>query len=180
MTYLVLQMIGALLIAAVFGGALLWLGQVLWGRLVAPVRAKTLVEFSPDDLQMLVISSTDGATYTLSRNGDEWAADTGQLGETDVADMLWDLNYLAMEAVTQEWDGAAPDLSQYGLSPARYRVVASGANGAIAEVGIGNELPTDGAAATRVYAMVDNRPAVFEISATLADLLADLVDRLGS
>ena len=42
MTYLVLQMIGALLIAAVFGGALLWLGQVLWGRLVAPVRAKTL------------------------------------------------------------------------------------------------------------------------------------------
>ncbi|MBW2719991.1 MAG: hypothetical protein JRD94_16015 [Deltaproteobacteria bacterium] len=42
MTYLVLQMIGALLIAAVFGGVLLWLGQVFWGRLVAPVRAKTL------------------------------------------------------------------------------------------------------------------------------------------
>ncbi|MGB8332243.1 MAG: hypothetical protein WCE62_19115 [Polyangiales bacterium] len=42
MTYLVLQMIGALLIAAAFGAALLWLGQVFWGRLVAPVRAKTL------------------------------------------------------------------------------------------------------------------------------------------
>ena len=42
MTYLVLQMIGALLIAAVFGGVLLWLGQFFWGRLVAPVRAKTL------------------------------------------------------------------------------------------------------------------------------------------
>ena len=42
MTYLVLQMIGALLIAAAFGGVLLWLGQFLWGRLVAPVRAKTL------------------------------------------------------------------------------------------------------------------------------------------
>jgi predicted flap endonuclease-1-like 5' DNA nuclease len=41
-TYLVLQMIGALLIAAAFGGVLLWLGQVFWGRLVAPVRAKTL------------------------------------------------------------------------------------------------------------------------------------------
>jgi predicted flap endonuclease-1-like 5' DNA nuclease len=41
-TYLVLQMIGALLIAAVFGGVLLWLGQVFWGRLVAPVRAKAL------------------------------------------------------------------------------------------------------------------------------------------
>lgn len=42
MTYLVLQMIGAMLIAAVFGGVLLWLGQYFWGRLVAPVRAKTL------------------------------------------------------------------------------------------------------------------------------------------
>ena len=37
-----LQMIGALLISAVFGALLLWLGQVFWGRLVAPVRAKTL------------------------------------------------------------------------------------------------------------------------------------------
>ena len=42
MTYLVLEMIGALLIAAVFGAVLLWMGQVFWGRLVAPVRAKTL------------------------------------------------------------------------------------------------------------------------------------------
>jgi predicted flap endonuclease-1-like 5' DNA nuclease/uncharacterized membrane-anchored protein YhcB (DUF1043 family) len=37
-----LQMIGGLLIAAVLGALLLWLGQVFWGRLVAPVQAKTL------------------------------------------------------------------------------------------------------------------------------------------
>jgi predicted flap endonuclease-1-like 5' DNA nuclease/uncharacterized protein YoxC len=37
-----LQMIGGLLISALFGALLLWLGQVFWGRLVAPVRAKTL------------------------------------------------------------------------------------------------------------------------------------------
>lgn len=42
MTYLVFQMIGSLLIAAVLGAALLWLGQFFWGRLVAPVRAKSL------------------------------------------------------------------------------------------------------------------------------------------
>lgn len=42
MTYLMLQMMGGLLVAAAFGAALLWLGQVFWGRLVAPVRAKTL------------------------------------------------------------------------------------------------------------------------------------------
>jgi predicted flap endonuclease-1-like 5' DNA nuclease len=37
-----LQMIGGLLISAALGALLLWLGQVFWGRLVAPVRAKTL------------------------------------------------------------------------------------------------------------------------------------------
>lgn len=42
MTYLVLQMTGALLIAAALGAALLWLMQVLWGRLLSPARAKTL------------------------------------------------------------------------------------------------------------------------------------------
>ena len=37
-----LQMLSALLIAALFGAALLWLTQALWGRLVAPMRARTL------------------------------------------------------------------------------------------------------------------------------------------
>ena len=144
------------------------------------IRAKTLVEFSPDELQTLEVSTADGATHTLSRNGDEWTAEGGELGENDVADMLWDLNYLDMDAVVQEWDGAAPDLSPYGLSPARYRIVASGTNGVIADVRIGDEITTDGEAAARVYAMIDERPAVFEISAALADLLAGLLENLGS
>ena len=42
MIYLMLQMIGALLIAAVCGAAMLWLAQALWGRLIAPMRARTL------------------------------------------------------------------------------------------------------------------------------------------
>lgn len=42
MIYLVLQMMGALLVAAAFGAGLLWLAQVLWGRLVAPMRTRTL------------------------------------------------------------------------------------------------------------------------------------------
>ena len=37
-----LQMAGALLAAALFGAALLWMAQTLLGRLVAPVRARTL------------------------------------------------------------------------------------------------------------------------------------------
>jgi len=58
MTYLVLQMIGALLIAAAFGAVLLWLGQVLWGRLVAPVRAKTL-EYELEEARADLISQNE-------------------------------------------------------------------------------------------------------------------------
>jgi len=57
-TYLVLQMIGALLIAAAFGAALLWLGQVFWGRLVAPVRAKTL-EYELDEARADLITQNE-------------------------------------------------------------------------------------------------------------------------
>lgn len=42
MSYLVVQMFVALLVAAAFGALMLWLAQVLWGRFGAPVRAKTL------------------------------------------------------------------------------------------------------------------------------------------
>ncbi len=50
-----LQMIGILLIAAVSGAALLWLVQVLWGKLVAPVRARTL-EYELDEVRSDLIT----------------------------------------------------------------------------------------------------------------------------
>jgi predicted flap endonuclease-1-like 5' DNA nuclease len=53
--YLMLQMIGALFIAAASGAVLLWLTQVLWGKLVAPVRARTL-EFELDEARSDLIS----------------------------------------------------------------------------------------------------------------------------
>ena len=55
MIYLMLQMISALLIAAAAGVALLWLVQVLWGKLVAPVRAKTL-EYELDEARSDLIT----------------------------------------------------------------------------------------------------------------------------
>ena len=50
-----LQMVGSLLVAAAFGALLLWLGQVLWGRLVAPVHAKTL-EYELDEARADIVS----------------------------------------------------------------------------------------------------------------------------
>lgn len=53
-----LQMMGGLLIAALFGALLLWLGQVFWGRLVAPVRAKTL-EYELEEARADIIAQNE-------------------------------------------------------------------------------------------------------------------------
>ncbi len=55
MIYLMLQMIGSMLIAAAAGAGLLWLAQLLWGKLVAPVRARTL-EYELDEARSDLIS----------------------------------------------------------------------------------------------------------------------------
>jgi len=57
-TYLVLQMIGALLIAALFGAALLWLVQTFWGRLLAPMRIKAL-EYELEEVRADMITQGD-------------------------------------------------------------------------------------------------------------------------
>lgn len=58
MTYLVLQMIGALLVSAAFGAVILWLAQVLWGRFGAPLRAKTL-EYELDEARTDMASQNE-------------------------------------------------------------------------------------------------------------------------
>ncbi len=65
MTYLVLQMTGALLISAVLGAALLWLAQLLWGRLLAPARARTLM-YELEEARADLIAR-DGRFQTLQR-----------------------------------------------------------------------------------------------------------------
>jgi predicted flap endonuclease-1-like 5' DNA nuclease len=69
-----LQMIGALLIAAAFGGSMLWLGQVFWGRLVAPVRAKTL-EYELEEARSDILTQ-EGRVQGLHK---ELSASTEQL-----------------------------------------------------------------------------------------------------
>lgn len=49
------QMLGALLVAALCGAGLLWLAQVFWGRLLAPMRARTL-QHELDDARSDLIS----------------------------------------------------------------------------------------------------------------------------
>jgi len=140
------------------------------------LRSKTLVEFTPESLETVMLSTATGGSFTLTKSGETWASDVGDLGETDVSDVLWDLNYLNMEAVMREWTGAAPDLSEFGLDSPRLHVVASDADGVVADVRIGSET----ADAAAVYAMIGEQNAVYQISPALADVLAALVERLGS
>lgn len=65
MTYLMLQMIGALLIAAASGALLLWLAQMLWGRMVAPTRAKAL-EYELEEARVDLIRQ-NGRTQALEK-----------------------------------------------------------------------------------------------------------------
>lgn len=53
-----LQMVGALFVSAAFGAVMLWLGQVLWGRLGAPVRAKSL-EYELDEARTDLASQNE-------------------------------------------------------------------------------------------------------------------------
>lgn len=55
MIYLMLQMVAALLGAALFGAAILWLTQALFGRLISPVRARTL-EYEVEEARADLIS----------------------------------------------------------------------------------------------------------------------------
>ncbi|HSN83697.1 MAG TPA: hypothetical protein VLS88_14025 [Polyangiales bacterium] len=58
MTYLVMQMIGVLLISAAMGAVLLWLVQSLWGRLMAPSRAREL-EYELEGARADLLSQED-------------------------------------------------------------------------------------------------------------------------
>ena len=55
MIYLMLQMLGALLLAGLFGAVLLWLAQALWGTFLSPMRTRTL-EYELDEAKSDLIS----------------------------------------------------------------------------------------------------------------------------
>jgi len=146
------------------------------------LRAKTLVQFTQSDLTGLEIGA-DGEAFTLEHDGDSWsmtAPTKRTLEESSVSDLLWDLNYLRMEGVASEWDaGSEPDLAVWGLSAPRLTISASTADGVAARVRVGNEAPAAGdEGSARVYVMVDDRPAVFEVGASIADSIEKLVDKL--
>ncbi len=146
------------------------------------LRAKTLVQFTQTDLTTLKLDAGD-ESYELTQDGDSWRLmqpTARELEEGAVSDLLWELNYLRMEGVATEWDGTAtPALAEWGLESPRFRIVARTAEDTAAEVLIGNETPgAQDETSTRIYARVGGRAAVFEISASLADTLQELVETL--
>ncbi|NKB88718.1 MAG: DUF4340 domain-containing protein [Acidobacteria bacterium] len=144
------------------------------------IRDKTLVEFTPDTLESLDVTGPDGTQTRFTRGDESWTLEGGDLGDNDVADILWDLNYLSMVSVVREWSDAAPDLDEFGLASPRFHVIARDGNGIVADVRIGAEVDGDGATATSTYALIGEQRAVYEISATLADVLGTFLEGLGS
>ncbi len=143
------------------------------------LRVKTLVQFTQADLDEISVDSAD-TQYMLSKSDTAWSIDGGgTIEESEVSDLLWDLNYLRMEGVATEWSGTTPDLAQYGLSTARYRVRASIDGSPVADIRVGDGIPSsDPDASSRVYALVDGHSAVYEVAASLGDAVATLVEKL--
>lgn len=149
------------------------------------LRAKTLVQFTQPELTQIEIVAAD-SSYELRRQDDTWQLvepAESEVEEDAVSDLLWDLNYLRMEAVAAEWSGdEQPDLTIYGLAPPRLRLVARAGDEIVAELSIGAlKSATEGdETADRVYVMVGNQAAVFEIGAALSDTLEALIDKLAA
>lgn len=140
------------------------------------LRDKTLVELSQADLTAIEITTGDGDSYRVERDGEGWALAGGDADPTEATeDLLWELNYLRMEGVAAE-DGEPGD---FGLASPRYRVVARAGDDAVASLSIGDEVASaeDG---ERVYAQVDGVDGIYEVSASLADAIAALVESLAA
>ena len=143
------------------------------------VRRKTLVQFTQSDLTELDLQAGDDR-WQLRKQDEEWRIGGGEAApEEKVSDLLWDLNFLRMEGIAAEWQDAPPDMTPWGLQPPRYRIVARTDEGVAADVAIGTEVPSSGQEDSgRVWVTVAGQPGVFEVSASLADAAAALVEAL--
>lgn len=135
------------------------------------LRERTLVEFTQTDLTGVEVVA-EGTTWTLSGDGESWTLDGDAVEGAAVDDLLWELNYLRMEAVAAE--PAPAELASWGLAPPRYRVTATTADGAVAEVSVGDE--TD--SGERFFVQVAGHDGVYEVGPGLADTLSELVEVL--
>lgn len=149
------------------------------------LRDKTLVQFNQTDLTDIELR-VGASTYTLHSQDEEWrlTAPSQAAPESEsVADLLWDLNYLRMEGVATEWQtGETPDLAAFGLQAPRLRLLARIGSEVVADVSIGapaKSSTTDDDEA-RVYAIVGDQTAVFEIGIALADALDKLAEKLAA
>jgi len=155
------------------------------------LRAKTLVSFAQEELTRLEVVS-EGALYDLEKRGESWirtGQQEGQIEPTRISDLLWNLNYLRMEGLAIEWDAAAPppDLAAFGLDTPLFRITAYVNDQVAADVRIGRPVPAEvlegraeTAAAEQVYALVGNRPAVFQIGRRLSDAVESLASALAT
>jgi hypothetical protein len=149
------------------------------------LRAKTLVQFTQDDLDALAFTVGD-ETWELDRDGEAWRVTSPvplRLEGEEVGDVLWDLNYLRMDAVAAEWAAdAAPPLDRWGLSSPRYRIVARAGDVVLADVAIGDDVPAaeigdeeSAGAGGRVFVLVDGWSGVYQVGDGIADAAAELV-----
>jgi hypothetical protein len=144
---------------------------------VFDLRDKTIVEFSEPDVTRIELTTADGATRELTRDGDAWQAVDGVSEELDaslVDDVLWEVNYLRMSAVAGEWSGGAPDLGEFGLDSPRFELRILADDEVVAALQVGASSGDD------VWVMQPQGEAVYVVGGSLVNALDALSDAIGS
>lgn len=145
---------------------------------VFDLRDKTIVEFSEPDVTEIELTTADGSAHRFTREGDTWQP-TGDAAEgfdpSLVDDLLWELNYLRMNAVAAEWTDTAPDLGPYGLAAPRFAVRVRAAEETVGELQIGADA---GGEEPGIWVREPAGQAVYVVGASLAEALAALADAL--
>ena len=152
------------------------------------LRSKTLASFDQSAVDRIELTA-GGTTHALAKDdAGSWSliAPEAAAMDSEVNDILWNLNYLNMEGIVAEWDGE-PDvnLGAYGLDAPALTVRAFAGDQMVAGISIGASVPADEiadlqqfAAGEQTYALVDGVPGLFRISARLRDAAQHLADTL--
>jgi hypothetical protein len=153
------------------------------------LRSKTLVSFDQAAVDRIELTA-GGTTHELAKDAEgAWslvAPATAAALDSEVNDVLWNLNYLGMEAIVAEWDGEPDvDLGAYGLDAPVLAVRAFAGDELLAGVSIGASAPPAEAAdrpglavGEETYALVDGVAGLFRITARLRDAVRNLAAAL--
>lgn len=164
---------------------ILWFAFTGWNKHKSRVEAEKssshpvakLLNLAPSHVESFTLASSDGKSFTCTRNGKTWSITQPASVSADQGKVAAFLDSLTSAGIDQKIASHPADLADFGLNPPVHTIrVASNAAPAEFTLLLGNETPTS----SGVYAQVAGQPEVFTLSdavkSSLEKSLFDLRD----